>query len=652
MDPAGQLSKSAKPLTVDSKADLHDIIRYGDISQLKEALEEKKYNPLDKDVNGYTALHIAALYGRVELMRYLIEEEQLYPTISGPKKATPLIIAAECGNLSVVKYLIEEQRIDPSADRDEDGYLAIHRACLESKLNIVKYLLLTMEEVCFMESSNIFREFTRDATALIHIAALSGNIDTVKYFVEECKCDPNLLNAAGQTALYYACKNGSLEVVQYLVEVGHCQPSITDSSLNTPLHLAAQHGNLLIVQYLVDKQKCDANTKNNNRNTPLHEASYAGQWNVVKFLLDKHCDPHQHGGSGYNCLHAAVSNGHMDVIQYLIEEQHMDPSAHTNNKGSKTNSLHIAAQHGQPLVIEYLTDRAKLDLNSPDENGNSSLLLAILNDKFEVVKNLIDFKKCALSSIPKSFEVKSTRIRQFLNEYRQMTGNTITDAILASQTELGDLEFLKQQPKSVLQRYIDREFQRPLIFTAVELGQLNIVQYFIEEKIFKSDLKDKHDFTLLHTAAAKGHVEVFRYLAKECSCDPKCRSKSIFPESMSDVLAGTLPLHLAAYCGHLSMVKHILESAYGIDPEVSNLIGTTPLQFAAMEGHLHIIKYLIKKHKCNPAHKDNKNTTAIYFAADDGRFHVIRYLVEEMKCDPGVCTLGPFTLLLLVGILI
>ena len=167
--------------------------------------------------------------GNLELMKHLIEEEQLYPTVPGPKKATPLIVAAGSGNLSIVKYLIEEQHIDPSADRDEDGYLAIHRACLKSKLVVVKYLFEKTKEVSLMEAKDILSIFTKDDTALLHIAALSGNIDTVKYFTEECNCDANLLNEAGRTALFHACQNRNVEVAKYLVEVGHCQCSITDS---------------------------------------------------------------------------------------------------------------------------------------------------------------------------------------------------------------------------------------------------------------------------------------------------------------------------------------------------------------------------------------------------------------------------------------
>ena len=85
-------------------------------------------------------LHFTSLpcNGKLELMKHLIEEEQLYPTVPGPKKATPLIVATGSGNLSIVKYRIEEQHIDPSADRDEDGYLA---TCQNSKLIVVNISL-------------------------------------------------------------------------------------------------------------------------------------------------------------------------------------------------------------------------------------------------------------------------------------------------------------------------------------------------------------------------------------------------------------------------------------------------------------------------------------------------------------------------------
>ena len=475
---------------------------------------KKKYNPLDKDVNGYTALHIAATYGKLELMRHLIEEEQLYPTVPGPKKVTPLIVAAGSGNLSIVKYLIEEQHIDPSADRDEDGYLAIHRACQNSKLSVVQYLFEKTKEVSLMKITDIFSECTKDDTALLHIAALSGNIDTVKYFTDECKCDTNLLNKAGRTALFHACQSRNLEVVKYLVEVGHCHCFITDSSLNTPLHLAAQQDNLSVVQYLMEERKCDANPKNSKRNTTLLEASYAGQLNIVKYLLENgySCNPKAYGSNGYNCLHAACHKGHMDMVLYLIEERQMDPSASISkaNFYSKTNALHIAAQYGHHFVVAYLIDRWNMNPSLPDEHGNTALLLAVIHDKYEVARYLVVSDSCDASIIPQSILLKDSRIRDLINENRETKTFSPTKALIYSVIISGDLSTLKKLSHKLLQSYSNQQERQPIHLAAIR-GHLDLVKYFIEEKICKPDLKcDNDHMTPLHSSVSwsRGYSEI------------------------------------------------------------------------------------------------------------------------------------------------
>ena len=623
--------KSARPLTVESQADLHDIIRYGDINQLRVALK-KKYNPLDKDVDGYTALHIAALYGKLELIKHLIEEEQLYPTVPGHKKASPLIVAAGSGNHSIVKYFIEEQHIDPSADRDEDGYLAIHRACQKSMLSVVKYLFEKTKEICLMEATDIFSDFTKDDTALLHIAALSGNIDTVKYFTEECKCDTNLLNKAGRTALFYACQNGNIEVVKHLVEVGHCQCSITDSNLNTPLHLAAQHDNLPVVQYLLEERSCDANPKNAKRNTPLLEASYAGPLNIVKYLLENKygCNPKACGSNGYNCLHAACHKGHIEMVKYYVEKCKIDPCVSVR-KEKYTNSLHIASQCGHEVVVEYLIYKSKMNPNFPDENGNTPLHLAVIHNQFQVTKSLVESQKCEPHAIPQSLleQVKDARIRDCICKFTKLSPLTMTDPYLHSVTVHGDLNTLKRQSKTTLQS-CTHTFDRRLIHVAAEFGHLHIIKFFIEQNIFKADLKDEFQFTPLHLTAGKGHVNVFQYLVQQCKCDPNCRVSKDFDEYRG----GATPLHIAGEFGQLLMIKHILESHFGIDADVETYNGTTALQFAAMEGHLDIIRYLTKKHNCNASHKNEIMSTAMHLAVQNNHLDVVRYLREEMKCDP------------------
>ena len=630
---------------------------------------KKKYNPLDKDVDGYTALHIAALYGKLELMKYLIEEEQLYPTVPGPKKATPLIVAAGNGNLSIVKYLIEEQHIDPSADRDEDGYLAIHRACQKSKLSIVRYLFEKTKEVCLMEVENIFSDFTKDDTALLHIAALSGNIDTVKYLTEECNCDTNLLNKAERTALFHACQSRSLEVVKYLADVGHCQCSITDSSLNTPLHLAAQHDNLPVVQYLLEERTCNANPKNVKRNTPLLEASYAGQLNIVKYLLENgySCNPKAYGSNGYNCLHAACCKGHVEVVQYLTEDRQMDPSASVSkaNFYSKTNSLHIASQYGYESIADYLISKWKMNASLPDEHGKTPLHLAVIHDQFEVVRYLVLTNNCSASIIPQSLLLKNSRIRDLINENRETKASSSTKALVYSAISSGDLNTLKKLSHKSLKSYSNEYEQRPIHMAAIS-GHIDLVKYFVEEKICKPDLQWNDHMTPLHLAASHGHVDIVKYLVDECKCDLMCKKSNSLKVIRADYddHTGATPLHLAARSGSLLTVKYILESDYGIDADMETSNGTTPLQLAAMGRNLHVVKYLIEKHNCDPIHRnkdvntlissgntkrhikrelernpgvyDNQGESTIHIAARVGSLSIVDYLVSECGVDPNM----------------
>ena len=77
------------------------------------------------------------------------------------------------------------------------------------------------------------------------------------------------------------------------------------------------------------------------------------------------------------------------------------------------------------------------------------------------------------------------------------------------------------------------------------------------------------------------HVDIFEYLVWECKCDPMSKVSNNYQKYSG----GGIPLHFAAFDGHLSMVKHILESDYGIDAEIETNIGTTPLQCAVTKGH-------------------------------------------------------------------
>ena len=65
-----------------------------------------------------------------------------------------------------------------------------------------------------------------------------------------------------------------------------------DFSKSSLLQYAAQHGWLDVVIELATKYKCDVNCKDRSGRTPLHDAARYDQLEVMKYLInEQHCDP-------------------------------------------------------------------------------------------------------------------------------------------------------------------------------------------------------------------------------------------------------------------------------------------------------------------------------------------------------------------------
>lgn len=114
------------------------------------------------------------------------------------------------------------------------------------------------------------------------------------------------------------------------------------------------------------------------------------------------------------------------------------------------------------------------------------------------------------------------------------------------------------------------------------------------------------------------------------STDPKDHNNNKYCADL-----GSTPLHFAVMNNKFFvMVQHILESGYGIDPDVENHNGKTPLLIATQLGLIKISKYLIEKHRCNLSHREERFRTVLHVAAHEGRLAMLKYLINHQHCDP------------------
>ena len=148
-----------------------------------------------------------------------------------------------------------------------------------NNLEAIKFLIKNGASVKSSGCSNLDVDVLRKASQ-------GGNLDVVKYLIEEAKADINDRNI-----LEAAAKNGHYEVVKYLIEKGagnYYEPGNEiyneRSSKGNALIGAAHFGYLNIVKYLVEEGKADINYR---ESSALLFALRNKHYDIVEYLVEK-----------------------------------------------------------------------------------------------------------------------------------------------------------------------------------------------------------------------------------------------------------------------------------------------------------------------------------------------------------------------------
>lgn len=178
-------------------------------------------------------------------------------------------------------------------------------------------------------------------------------------------------------------ETGNLNTLEYFDQRGVDMNSICDDK--TPLMIAARRGWVDITDFLL-KIEVDINLKNVYGWTALRLAIQNRNTDVVNRLLETgQCDVNLENRYGETALFFAVEIGHLGIVDRLLA--YGANYYHVNKDGE--NLLHYIIESENINMFQKLLSLG-LDVNQQNNNGRTPLISAVVLNRQEIIKILLE----------------------------------------------------------------------------------------------------------------------------------------------------------------------------------------------------------------------------------------------------------------------
>ena len=512
---------------------LFNACRCGEVGIVK-LLTGKYCDPLYvNEQTKETPAHIACRMQRLDMLCILLIRIGRNLNQQNVFGETPLHIACKKDSIEIVNFLMQNNLTDPFI-QDSSGATALHIACGRKQTEIAR---------CLISSMSTCDQVDNSGNTPLTIACSRSALGIVKLLTTASLCNVNLQNKDGETALHIACSNRCTDIVELLAEIESCEFNLKNKYGNTPLHRACLESSLNDIVKLLTSC-CDIYVQNNRGNTPIHIACQQNHCgiNIVSCLLEGHVGKLDHfkNSNGFTPLHTACSNGALDIVQFLVQNQFCDLNE-TDQEGN--TALHTACKAGNTEVAVYLIS-TECDLTKRNASGHLPLFYAVECKQIALVKHLVKEKYFDLADPDQTFH-------------------------FASQ-----------------QCYL------PLLHFVYCCQMTDLVMFLIDGSYCDPNQQDSKGNTLLHTMAVRySHRKdkgLLSYLLNREDCDLNCTNHK-----------GATPLHVACKGNGYedgSFVKTLLNTKRKMEVSPRDLDGKTPIQLA----HNYEIIRLLIGHGANP----------------------------------------------------
>jgi ankyrin repeat protein len=227
-------------------------------------------------------------------------------------------------------------------------------------------------------------------------AARADDVRAVRALLAR-RVDVNQAAADGSTALLWAVYHSNVDMARALIAAGANVDAANRYGV-TPLIQASRTGDVPMISVLLEAG-ARVSVAHPDGETPLMSASRAGRVEAVRALLAAGADPNAVTYQHETALMWAAVEGHTEVVKALLAAG-ADPNRktrltriherkHADHPTGGFTALMFAAREGHEETVRALV-AGGADPNLTNGDGATAMVIAIVNDRFDLAKTLLD----------------------------------------------------------------------------------------------------------------------------------------------------------------------------------------------------------------------------------------------------------------------